>query len=282
MLHYFPPNPEKLGDNLLTLDIAEQFGREHEVTYYATPFVCEVIAKVSSARLQMRHVANMREGAEWAHRLRNNACSIDLLSLNGWVDYPELRPLFGEVPARARLDWFDEQAITDYGIQSFSLIFRDMLNLGSMGPLPPAVWRAEEATRDLIVIAPHSETAFQQYDDWHLLAEALICRGWQVVVVGKQEAALLCPWPSAVVLALDLAGEQLITWLMRASFFIGGATGVTHLADRLGVPSLGLWRVDDRNVFGPRRPSTCTLHSHFCYDVVNQAVKLAGANLTEA
>lgn len=273
--HYFPPNPTKLGDSLLTLDIADEFAAEGgEVTYYSTRFVSEVVRAVAGERFRYKVVDDVRAGAEAAAKLRMTAPAavLDLLRLNCWVDYPELAHLFGEVPARARLAWFDERAVKQYGLWEFTAIFRQMLGMGPRRPLSPPPWRQSRRYADLCVIAPHCETDFQQLEDWDVLAGALLAAGWRVVAVGREIVRTMFRWPLEVELALDLTGQQLVGLLRSAGFFIGGATGITHLADTLGVPALGLWKVDDRRVFGPRRPTTATLVTGSCEAVLHVAV----------
>ena len=50
--HYFPPNPQKIGDNLLTVAIAQEFARDHSVVYYyGSPTVCGIIDRFDMERV---------------------------------------------------------------------------------------------------------------------------------------------------------------------------------------------------------------------------------------
>lgn len=272
---YFPPNPEKLGDNLLTLDIALEVAGQGLVVYHCTKFVAAVLGGLVPATITFATVRDVTDSAERAASVQQCAMLriVDLQRLNCWVDYPELRPLFGAVPDRAHLDWFAAEAVARYDLQSFSGIFRQIIGLGPPPPLGSPPKRLPSSSPSCVV-APHCETDFQQHADWPLLVAALAESGMDVVVVGRSPVLGLGPWHRSVSVVTDLPGEDLLRLVARSTCLVGGATGITHLADQLGVPTVGIWKIDDRVVFGPRRTTTRTLVVDRIQDALDQVARL--------
>jgi len=257
--HFFPPNPEKLGDTLLTLDIAEELSHRGSLVLYSTAFVGQVVEVIARGNITVCPVGGLIESALRAQALRRRLPGrvVDLQRLNCWVDFPDLREFFDEVPDRARLDWFHANAVESYGLASYSAIFRQMLGFGPPEPLRDPVWTNHGQTR--CVVAPHCATDFQQHDDWPSVVAELVRTGVEICVVGAERVLHLGAWPEAARVYTEMTGQEVVALMLGSRCVVGGATGLTHLADTLGVPTFAIWRRDDRVVFGCRRASTRTM-----------------------
>jgi len=107
--------------------------------------------------------------------------------------------------------------------------------------------------RKIVVIAPGAGWGAKQWpaERYGAVANDLVERGYRVLVNAVPGGDLLA---AAVVTASDGRAEavectlpQLIAMTRRGVLFIGGDTGPLHLADALGVPSVG--------IFGPTDPA---------------------------
>jgi len=301
-IHYFPPNPEKIGDNLLTAELALDVacagwrGVHETVVYYATPVVVRVLSAFDLPGIRMAEVADVGRSATLAHSLRAmGEPVVDLQQLNCWVDYPELRLLFdAELPERARRDWFDPSALSRWPLEPFAEIFRSMLGIPSTGAaLVPRTGNGRTGPAGgsgcEVLLFPHCATTSQQLNGWERIARAIVrCvqtdegvrKRQEVTVVGTQDAARLCDWPASVRVVTDSDGVDLPAFIAQATVCVGGATGLTHLAGALRRPALGLWRIDDRAVFAPR--PGWTVRTHLAPAIDDAVTELCTAFVTEA
>ena len=278
-IHYFPPNPEKIGDNLLTAEVALDVacagwqGTRGVVVYYATAVVVGVLEGFELRGIRLVEVADLRESATRAQALRaNGEAVVDLQQLNCWVDYPELRPLFDtDLPERSRLDWFDPAAIQRWGLGPFPDLFRQMLGIvatsATLAPKHAASGASTAFGRCGVLLFPHCATDSQQLRGWGHVAGAILSSpgasiggSLPLVTVVGAEPARQHAWPPSVRLAIGLNGRRLRETIAGAAACIGGATGLTHLAGALRRPALGLWRLDDLEVFGPLPGWSVTPH----------------------
>ncbi len=267
-IHYFPPYPDKIGDNLLTFEIAADLARAGwqgatlRVKYYASAVVIGVLGSFETPDIEFEPVTGVYDAARKAHGLRGEgAIVVDLQALNCWFDYPELQPLFGSPPTeRVRLDWFHPEAMKRWPLESFPDLFRSMLEIPRSGStLTPrsglAAPRLDRGGSGPVLLFPHCATEIQQLSGWDRIASSLsrcLARPVDLAVIGEATAASLFAWPTRVQVLTDLEGGLLSETISQAVACVGGATGLTHLAGALHVPTFGLWRVDDLAVFAPR------------------------------
>lgn len=256
ILHYFPPNPEKIGDNLLTFGIPYEIACSgKQVLYYAAGMVGGIVSRFCVPEIQIRHVGSVEESFRIAFETRRTIADVvDLQQLNCYVDYPESRRWFDpDIPDRAKLDWFDPQATARWGLQPFAEIFRSMLGLSLKEPaLPPLFHQAPIVQYD-IGLFPHCETDCQQLTGLWADIAALAQRFGLVRLIGRGVLRNMETWPSSVAVDCDLAADELVDRIASLRCAIGGATGLSHLAALLGVPVLMLWGTDHTQVFSPRQ-----------------------------
>jgi hypothetical protein len=264
-VHYFPPNPDKIGDNLLTAALALDTASggwsssPENVRYYAKPIVCDILQKFLIDGVDLTSVSGLEQSSQLAHELRaSGASTVDLQQLNCWVDYPELRQYFDrDLPRRALLDWFDPEAVARWPLEPFHQIFRGLTGISATGRrLVPRDLDAvdQRSVAPDVLLFPHCETDFQQLQGWGDLAHSLTEHfpHLKIGVVGSIAARGVATWPAEVAMHFALSGKDLALLVQRASVCIGGATGLTHLAGAVGTSTLGIWRHDDRTVFGPQ------------------------------
>ena len=155
-----------------------------------------------------------------------------------------------DVPERARHDWFETGAQELWPLVPFEDIFRIMAGIPDR-KLPRPRLRARATRPGGILLFPHAFTAEQRLECWGEIARVALSVS-STTVVGLREVLILSDWPDRIDFLCDLTGGELVDVISGAEFCVGAATGLTHLASELEVPTFALWGYDDWNVFRPR------------------------------
>ncbi|WDD90456.1 hypothetical protein Bsp3421_000300 (plasmid) [Burkholderia sp. FERM BP-3421] len=254
--YYFPPDITKIGDNLLTWEIAHEASRAHaRLIYVATPTVAGVLERFGIDNIEFRCVATEPASFRLARSLRPRGGVIDLQQLNAWLDWPAYRHLFDTpIHPRATREWDDPASVRRWGHAHFADIFRSMLDLPDQGRPRPAL-RTTGAPGARLLLFPHAMTGCQQLGCWQAIAAFASSRA-PTAVVGLSAVRGLAAWPPGVDVLTDLSGGELVDLIASAHACIGGSTGLSHLAAELGRPVLFVWGCDTSTVFRPIRTET--------------------------
>ncbi|WP_323120512.1 glycosyltransferase family 9 protein [Burkholderia alba] len=255
-VYYFPPDITKIGDNLLTWDIAHEASRAHaRLIYVSTPTVAGVLERFGIDNIEFRHVASEPASFRLARSLRPRGGVIDLQQLNAWLDWPAYRHLFDTpIHPRATREWDDPDSVRRWGSAHFAEIFRDMLDLPDQGRSRPAL-RTTGTPGARLLLFPHAMTGSQQLGCWRDVA-ALASTRAPTAVVGLSAVREQAAWPPGVDVLTDLAGGELVDLIASARACIGGSTGLSHVAAELGRPVLFVWGCDTSTTFRPVRTAT--------------------------
>ena len=260
VLHYFGPNPFKIGDSLLTVELLQQAVDGHrEVLCYASPLIAEILVRFELPRTTFRTGRTLKESVRTAHAVQMQGSSLlDVQQVNLWIDHSHWRHLFDDaaIPGRARMRWDSPKALAEWGATEFVDVLRQVLRLPVLPPSYPTLHVEPETGQpgDTILLFPHCESPEQQLSGWAEIARTARRAGHAVTVVGTNAVrALDEPWPNGTEFATDLRAQELVRRIARSAGCVGGATGLAHLASVLDKPCLFLWGYDNSFLFRPRR-----------------------------
>ncbi|MBW2046052.1 MAG: hypothetical protein JRI96_14415 [Deltaproteobacteria bacterium] len=259
LIHYFPPNPHRIGDNLLTFDIALQLSHaKRKLIYYASQTVVEVLKRFDTRSIQYFTVPDLEHAVKLAKKIRPKAITYDLQQLNHYNHKPHLRRFFDDnIHPRAKQNWYHPETIKKWGLLRFSDTFRQMIDLPRINLNRPHL-RINKRDASQLLLFPHCQTPSQQLDFWGDIADLAVGR-FRTGVVGKSIVKQLASWPAGINFYCDLSGDELVDIIGNASICIGGANGLSHIAAELELPLLMIWGFNDSAIFKPIRNKTVTI-----------------------
>lgn len=90
--YYFLLNVTKIGDNLLTRDIAHEAGQPcRELIYFASRTAANVLGRFGVSHFALREIETEETASRIVHLLRSHRPVIDRRQLNSWFDWPQQR-----------------------------------------------------------------------------------------------------------------------------------------------------------------------------------------------
>lgn len=254
-LHFFPPNPMKLGDCLLTIDVAAQLAQTQPLRYYTTPFLAAILSYYQLENVTFSPVQNLYHSLRDARALRQRTNSyVDLQQLNCYYDCPQYSEFFdtSQVPQRFRESWSSAGYESVWGSASFCRVFQETLSLPPPEFEPQFVAPAVPASNKVLLF-PHAENPDQQLNNWAEIAEAL-AQTHEVAIVARRP--VFNTSNKAIEEHYNVEPNQLVKLIASASQCIGCSTGLSHLAAEIGIPTVILWKYNDYELFMPRNGSS--------------------------
>lgn len=259
-LHFFPPNPFKIGDCILTWSIVMHYSKLYDrIIYYGSKLICDTLKRFEINNVNFEVVSNIEDSCKKAYLIRNNNSlrSVDLQQLNCYLDFIEFRHLFdANIPLRCKSTWDDESFVRIYGVQSFANIFRQILSIPDTKINIPILSNST-ARSNTILVFPHACTSFQQISYWPEILDKIMALT-EVIVVGKGIVCKMFNWPQSTSFLTDLTGDEIVDQISNAKGAVGCATGLTHIAAACCKPTMFIWNFNDSDIFQPINNDVCS------------------------
>jgi hypothetical protein len=121
---------------------------------------------------------------------------------------------------------------------------------------------ARRPEQPYIVLCPNAGAPYKEWpgDRWGAVVEFLLSRGLDVFICGQPGQPRIAAPAGAT--HLDCGITQLASLAAGARALIGPDSGHLHLADALGIPTIGLYGATSSLTYGPYRDRTLCIDMH--------------------
>jgi hypothetical protein len=132
--------------------------------------------------------------------------------------------------------------------------------LGHVGDAPPHLVQLDDEGLDLparsVVVHAGSDprSTYKRWPHWEILCQRLRDEGLHVIVVGTGADRSPSGWERRHDFRFDLPLPRLAALLRGANAYLGGDTGVSHLAGAVGTPGLLLFGPTNPQCYAPASP----------------------------
>jgi hypothetical protein len=133
--------------------------------------------------------------------------------------------------------------------------------LGHVGAAPAHLVRFDGAGLDLpprsVVVHAGSDprSAYKRWPHWETVCDRIRSMGFHVIVVGTDPDRSTSGWEQRHDGRFDLPLPRLAALLRGAHAYLGGDSGVSHLAGAVGTPGLLLFGPTDPHCYAPASPA---------------------------